>query len=330
MSRLKSFHAPVFPDALLGYTLSMLTTSVTICTRNRGVILRRCIKSLQNQTVRPSEIIVVDNASSDNTKTICKQFQKTLPIVYVYEPRIGLPYARNTSVDLASGDILTFIDDDCVADLGWIASIIAFFQEHPQAIGVIGKTKNAHPNNIYGLVEYAFYHRRLLQNIRSIQKTNPILSGQIIDFKNAAFKRAFIVGSRFSTTVPHGDVGDEDVELGSRLYQKNKKIFYNPFTIVSHAYSTSLSRLAVRNFWQGYADEGLKNGLRITTLKNPANYTNWAWLRHGWSRSLRFTHPSKTLAVSILIIVYPIFSKSGRLWQRVTNFFHWSNNIPAR
>src|SRR5215213_10093992 len=92
--------------------------SVVIITRNRSKDLLQCLGSLIAQSLEIKELVIVDNASSDDTKERVYFFLKntSLQIKYVEEKKIGQPYARNTGIRQASGDWIAYIDDDCVAD----------------------------------------------------------------------------------------------------------------------------------------------------------------------------------------------------------------------
>ena len=79
----------------------------------------KCIDALLNQTY-PSdqyEIIVVDNASTDNTHAIVKQY----PVTLLREDGIQSSYAaRNTGIRNAKGDIIALTDSDCIPNRDWI------------------------------------------------------------------------------------------------------------------------------------------------------------------------------------------------------------------
>lgn len=88
--------------------------SIVVCTRNRSDLLSLCIQSLLNQcTSVLYEIIIVDNASTDNTKEIVSAFINTdSRVSYIYEATPSSSKARNTGVSIARYNFLGFIDDD--------------------------------------------------------------------------------------------------------------------------------------------------------------------------------------------------------------------------
>jgi glycosyltransferase involved in cell wall biosynthesis len=293
-------------------------TSVLICTRNRAHLLHRCLSSLLNQTNMPSEVVVVDNASADSTKKICKEFRNKLSLRYIYEPRVGLPFARNTSISEANGNICAFIDDDCFADSRWIESIQDHFNTYKDSVGVIGFTKNATPKNVYSCVEYVYYLRWVLQNVRDINCASKIQSGGFTDFKNIAFKVSLIKQFQFSTNVPFGDVGDEDVEIGVRIFQKNRNIYFNPSVLVSHSYSLTLRRLITRNFWNGYSQEILQKQMNLKEIKNErVTYSLLKYLLHN------------TLYFMVLCYSFPFWSFLGKIKAQYDYYFS-QQSIPGR
>jgi len=89
--------------------------SVIVCTYNRAELLRELLPTLCEQTVAFTqyEVIVIDNGSTDHTKTVAAVFAARYPQVrYCYEPRQGLSHARNRGWQEAKGDYVAYIDDD--------------------------------------------------------------------------------------------------------------------------------------------------------------------------------------------------------------------------
>ena len=112
--------------------------TAVICTRNRTDQLQRALLSLINQTLPPNEIIVVDNAPTDNATRllVTKQYPD---VRYVHEPAAGLDFARNRALGESSQDIIAFLDDDAVADKNWSQSIIDVFKKNPEVGACTGR-----------------------------------------------------------------------------------------------------------------------------------------------------------------------------------------------
>ena len=123
--------APLPPDVLI---------SVIVCTRNRADLLRHALQSVVDQDFPRDafEIVVIDNASTDNTAVTVNEFRNHVHLRYVHEPRIGLCVARNTGWRTAVGRYIAFFDDDAVARPGWLSAIREVFERAGPSIGVIG------------------------------------------------------------------------------------------------------------------------------------------------------------------------------------------------
>lgn len=106
--------------------------SAIVPTRNSGRTLGSCLGSLRNQTHPDVEIIVVDNASSDDTAELGRRFAD------VFVDRGPERSAqRNHGAELASGEIVLFIDSDMVLEPTVLADIAAVFDDQPDIGAVI-------------------------------------------------------------------------------------------------------------------------------------------------------------------------------------------------
>jgi GT2 family glycosyltransferase len=90
-------------------------TSLIIITLRRAALLRNTLQSLARQTRPLDEIVVIDNGPDAETE----QVARSLGARYVAEPRRGYGSARNRGLAEARGDVLYFLDDDCVAAPDW-------------------------------------------------------------------------------------------------------------------------------------------------------------------------------------------------------------------
>lgn len=116
--------------------------SVIIPTRNRASILTEALKSIETQTLPNDEfeVLVVDNASTDNTADIVAQFKDRIEnLRYLYEPKSGLHAGRHNALKNSSTDILVYADDDIRAFPTWLTAIKNTFNQNPDVVLVGGK-----------------------------------------------------------------------------------------------------------------------------------------------------------------------------------------------
>jgi glycosyltransferase involved in cell wall biosynthesis len=115
--------------------------SVVVCTYNRAALLGEALRSLFAQKIENYEIVVVDNNSSDDTSATVESLkpESPVPLHYVHESRQGNAYARNAGVKQAAASIIAFLDDDCIADENWVATIKSAFDRDPQLDFVGGR-----------------------------------------------------------------------------------------------------------------------------------------------------------------------------------------------
>lgn len=86
--------------------------SIIIPTFNRAYLLARAIESVLAQTYKDFEIVVIDDASTDNTKEVVKSFDdKNIQYIY-HKKNMGGAAARNTGIKIARGYYIAFLDDD--------------------------------------------------------------------------------------------------------------------------------------------------------------------------------------------------------------------------
>ena len=86
--------------------------SAIITTHNRADLLKKAIESVKSQTYSDLEIIVVDDASDDNTEKMCRSIKGISYIRISKEESRGGNYARNVGIKNAKGEYVAFLDDD--------------------------------------------------------------------------------------------------------------------------------------------------------------------------------------------------------------------------
>lgn len=107
--------------------------SVCIPTRSSAWSLPDCLRSLENQSIKPDEVVICVGPSRDETEEMVKSFKKRsqIPVKIVYDEKgLGTGYARKTLVDNSETETILWIDSDCVAPPNWIEMHLKAIQNH--------------------------------------------------------------------------------------------------------------------------------------------------------------------------------------------------------
>lgn len=105
----------------------MVKFSLVICSRNRAAQLTAMLDKLDGGDLTRSavEVNLVDSASTDSTHQVMRAFKgkSGLPVNVGQADRPGLSVARNAGINISTGDVLVFTDDDCYLDPNYFTSL---------------------------------------------------------------------------------------------------------------------------------------------------------------------------------------------------------------
>lgn len=107
----------------------MTSVSALICVRDGEAYLAQALDSVLGQTASPSEIIVVEDSSTDRSADVARSYAPRVRLVQP-EPR-GLGGARNAAVAAASGDLMAFLDSDDLWEPNKLELQLEAFAEDP-------------------------------------------------------------------------------------------------------------------------------------------------------------------------------------------------------
>jgi len=118
--------------------------SIVIPTYYRARDLSALLDSILKQTVKPMEVIIVDDTPSDDVKVVYESkkelfSKKGIDLIYIRNPRKrSSAIARNVGASVARGEVILFLDSDTIIAPDYIENIIQVFQRFPNALGVQG------------------------------------------------------------------------------------------------------------------------------------------------------------------------------------------------
>ncbi|MBM7410521.1 cellulose synthase/poly-beta-1,6-N-acetylglucosamine synthase-like glycosyltransferase [Clavibacter michiganensis] len=129
------------------------TVSVVIPVRDDAGHLRACLRALAGQTVAPDEVVVVDNASRDDSADVARGAGARV----VHEPVQGIPAAASAGYDAARSEVIARLDADCVPPADWIERLGDVLAARPDVAAVTGAARFVDgPRALRGIAAVAY------------------------------------------------------------------------------------------------------------------------------------------------------------------------------
>lgn len=158
-----------------------LTLSLIIPAYNEQRYLESCLDSIKNQTVKPSEVIVVDNGSKDKTAAIARKYKFVRVIT---ENKKGVVHARNTGFDSAKGQLIGRIDADTILPPDWVDRVQNFYKKSSQHTISISGTSSFYNVRLprfskFGMTLITFGANRLLLGHSVLYGANMVIPKEV-------------------------------------------------------------------------------------------------------------------------------------------------------
>ena len=190
-----------------------LTLSIVIPAYNEEGYLKACLESIAQQTVKPDEVVVVDNNSTDDTIEVARSYKG---VRIIREATQGVFYASTRGFRESKGDVIARIDADSILPSDWSAKVLNdFFDEN-----VVASTG---PVNYYDMPmpKHNYWFDHIMRKfVYKYSPQTPFLYGSNMAVRKSAWQQ-----------VAEGLCTDrdihEDIDLAVHLYLKGLKIKYN-------------------------------------------------------------------------------------------------------
>lgn len=288
-----------------------ILVSVVIPTYNRQHYLKNCLERLANQTISQNsfEVIVVDDGSTCDISRVTNQFSnriKNLSLIRI-EDNTGKPgFVRNTGVKRAKGDVVAFIDDDCIAAIDWIEKIV-FYHKRFRNINVIqGLLDNANKKNVYGVLWKFILDLNINQKTRHSKLKYDYID--LLGTDNLSVKKRIFNKFAFSNDLN----AREDELFRLQLKKSSIDILYIPGIAVKHDCRKTLFSFLKQNFIYGSADFSMKKSFSNDKTTSPSlmNFAIFKLLfqKHGFSKCIK---------MFVLIILKNVAYLTGFLHQKL-------------
>ena len=230
----------------------MSQITVIIPAYNESELIDECLQSLLDQTHTDFKALIIDDASTDDTKSRIQKYCKLSPqrIELLEFGKVGPGRARNLAAAKAQSEWIAFMDADCRATPDWLFKLNETYHNFPQADSV-GGPHRAPPESSEFQWSVEKFFRLSKRWIDFFQKDggnvreclhNPLC--------NTSYRRdLFLKFSGFREDLFPG----EDIELDLRLRESGYRIFHNPEALVFHHRPENIERFRNVMFAYGRA-----------------------------------------------------------------------------
>ena len=210
-----------------------MRVSIIIPAYNVEKNIGACLDALLVQATRDEhEILVVDDGSRDATRAVAE----ARGVRVIAQENRGAAAARNVGAQGARGDILLFIDGDCVPERNWVQAMLAPFAD-PEIVGTCGMKQTRQRGIVPRFIQMEFDYR-----YDSERKRRYI---DFVDSGTAAYRRAiFLENGGFDARLSDA----EDVDLSYRLSERGYRMAFAENAVVFDPHPESLIEYLRRKF----------------------------------------------------------------------------------
>lgn len=252
----------------------MMSITIVIVNWNGGKMLAECLRSLEKQTIQPTRVLVVDNASSDDSLTGIGKLADNVTVLRM-NTNLGFAVGNNHALAECDTEFVALLNPDAFPEPDWLERLLAAARAHPEVVA-FGSRQLCHgdPEVLDGIGD--IYHMSGLawrERYGMRQQTQDLVAREIFSPCAAAalYQRRALI-----------DIGGfdedffcylEDVDLGFRLCLTGHKAMYVPDAVVHHVGSAS-----TRGQWSDFAVyHGFRNPVWVF-IKNMPGVLFWLLL----------------------------------------------------
>ena len=212
---------------------------------NRPDEVDELLESLEGQTLKDFEVVVVEDGSDKPCKDVCDRHADVLDIHYYIKPNSGPGQSRNYGAERAGGEYLIVLDSDVVLPEGYLAAVDKELQDSPA--DAFGGPDRAHPS-------FTDTQKAISYSMTSFYTTGGIRGGN--KKLDKFYPRSFNMGIRRETYMSLGGFSrmrfGEDIDFSIRIFKAGCRCRLFPEAWVWHKRRTDF-----RKFWRQVDRKGV-------------------------------------------------------------------------
>lgn len=253
--------------------MTQLLFSIVIPNWNGKHFLQVCLDALRNQTYENTEVIIVDNASSDGSQDYIKANYPDVILIELAENQ-GFTGACNVGMESATGQIISLLNNDTEVDSKWVAEIVSAFNRYPD-VGMIAskmllfdQRDRIHTTGDFFTVDGRAGNRGVWEKDEGQYETEDYVfsaCGGSSAYRKTMLDQIGLLDNDYFFLL-------EDVDLAWRAQLAGYKVLYVPTAIVYHHLSATGGGVTA-SFHDG------RNSIWIVVKNLPRGL----WRKYGWA-----------------------------------------------
>ena len=285
--------APSWPETVCGILIKIslkplndtnkMKISVAICTWNRSRLLKQTLESIaatDRSSLGDWELIVVDNNSTDDTREVANAFSGQLPIVYETEKEQGHSASRNRAIEMATGELIIWTDNDVIVDANWLRAYQTAAQQYPDSAFFGGLIEPVFESPRPAWLEETWQKCKAVYAARDLgEKEFEFQPNQFPYGANFAVRAAVQKRFRFDTSVGRvrgGLVGEDEINLLRRITADGQVGTWVPNAKLQHFIPDDrVTPEYVRDYFIGQGIANVMNQKGTYASTNRARWADW-------------------------------------------------------
>ena len=256
--------------------------SVIVPTYRRPRYLERCLKALTGQTKKPNEVIVVTRETDLDSKQMITHLQNLYEEAFALKgiavSRPGKSIAINSALEVVTGDIICFTDDDAEPHPDWIEKIARHFENSTVAgvggMDIIIKNGKSIKGKCKVVGQMSWFGRCIGNHHLELESGEPIKVA-ILKGVNMAFRANYLRGFRLDENLKWQGAAHDEIDFCLFVKKQGGKIIFDPNLKVNHYLAPRL--------WGAPREELTKN-----IYEHSHNYTYLILKYFSWPRKMAF------------------------------------------
>lgn len=307
--------------------------SVVMPAFNAGKFIQSAIESILAQSYKYLELIIIDDASTDNTYAIARTFLSDARVKLLYnDQNQGIVYSRNKGIDVSRGKFIAILDSDDIALPKRIEQQVKYMQKHPEfacigsfyhVIDSVGKRRTSIkvptiPNDIvtFLLFNVSFCHSTLMLRADAAKFYQYKSGFDIIEDYELAYRisRDFSIGNLPEFTVLYRVHGSNiSIEKKQRLL--NLRILIDENVLKDLGIPFSDEELRIHSNFINMNEAYFDNSLRLDQLE--------AWIIKFYTFCMHRKQINSTMLRRILTVRWSIICYRNRFYSRLVHNELW-------